>query len=688
MQLLWRLALVKKLSPLSFILIFAIAAIVALPSFTLPHSFGVTPAKIQSGDVIHCSTSATLTLANDTVAGHVLIVGVDYGSAEAGPSYTVDLSDTQGNSFTDQVSYEQNSALSPPDGGGEYFSGIYTATIKDNASDAITLTAKDGASSTDTCYSIQAIEVVGILSTAINTAYSSGTGNCCQLNSSLTLNAIDFGTALTNDNGEGTWRCTSEFSCLSASPTAFFGGNGVGEYQVITGNGTSNDFSMSYTEAKDLFVETGAVFAAPIPPVIVYDTGSSNGGCNVSTVENNITTSSNDEVIIGLVSWSNTSAFTITSGWNFRYSDYIAPGGSGNNQYGENLTEYWEDAPTAGLYSLNVFDSPTNPEACIGVLEFAVIGVNTTAPFDPSFTLPSLTTDSTGTPSGSVTATTNPNDMILGLEGDQESSNQVAGSGFTLSQTNSAGEDVSSEYDIVTTTQSSLTVPFGTALTYPWIQFTDALTNGDGTGKVTSMTTQTNYNVCCVNTQYASTSNFLSTVTSTSLTTTSKTTTSKTTTSFTRQYPFIDDVAINIPANKNFDGGYYFLVDNSGSGGQAELTQISLTYPNSRTQITYNEQFLPITVSAASKAELAFNLAIATPGLAANSYTIQGEATFLKFNGPTFAYVTSPFSVTVNAGNIWTSVFPWLILILIIVVIATIPGLILHHQHGRRKHRY
>ena len=181
MQLRRRFVLVKKLSPLSFILIFAIAVIVALPSFALPHSFGVTPAKIQSGDVIHCSTSATLTLANDTVAGHVLIVGVDYGSAEAGPSYTVDLSDTQGNSFTDQVSYEQNSALSPPDGGGEYFSGIYTATIKDNASDAITLTAKDGASSTDTCYSIQAIEVVGILPTAISATYSSGTGNCCQL---------------------------------------------------------------------------------------------------------------------------------------------------------------------------------------------------------------------------------------------------------------------------------------------------------------------------------------------------------------------------------------------------------------------------------------------------------------------------------------------------------------------------
>ena len=124
--------------------------------------------------------------------------------------------------------------------------------------------------------------------------------------------------------GEGVWTCTSEFICLSASPTAFFGGNGVGEYQVITGNGTSNDFSMSYTEAKDVFIEAAAIFAEPITPDITFDTGSVIGNCGVASITDSITTSNPNEIIIGLVSWDNTTAFSVNAGWNFRYSQYVS----------------------------------------------------------------------------------------------------------------------------------------------------------------------------------------------------------------------------------------------------------------------------------------------------------------------------------------------------------------------------
>jgi len=146
---------------------------------------------------------------------------------------------------------------------------------------------------------------------------------------------------------------------------------------------------------------------------------------------------------------------------------------------------------------------------------------------------------------------------------------------------------------------------------------------------------------------------------------------------------------INIPQKEEYNEGYNFIVDNSGAGGSAQLTQIAFTYPNSQTQIVYNVQSLPLTVGEASRMDLPFNLSVATPGLPAKSYVISGEATFLKFNGPMFAYVTSPFSVTVNAGSIWTSLFPWVILILIILAIASALALILHHQQGSgRKHRY
>ena len=199
------------------------------------------------------------------------------------------------------------------------------------------------------------------------------------------------------------------------------------------------------------------------------------------------------------------------------------------------------------------------------------MGPNTTAPFDPNYTYPSFTMAVSGTPSGTAT-TANPQDAILGLEGDQDVVTQTAGSGFILIGYNGTGQDISGEYQIETT-QTSLPVPFSASVSFPYVMFVDALTHGDGVGGVTPSSATTNNNVCCVNTQYASSSNFLSTVTSTSLTTTSKTTTSKTTTTFTRQYPFIDDVVIDIPQKEEYNEGHNFIVDNSGAGGSAQLTQ-------------------------------------------------------------------------------------------------------------------
>ena len=67
-------------------------------------------------------------------------------------------------------------------------------------------------------------------------------------------------------------------------------------------------------------------------------------------------------------------------------------------------------------------------------------------------------------------------------------------------------------------------------------------------------------------------------------------------------------------------------------------------------------------VAAASKANLPFNLSISSPGLPTKSYVIQGTAEFLKFNGPTFAYVNSPFTITVNSGSaILVELFPWIL---------------------------
>ena len=97
------------------------------------------------------------------------------------------------------------------------------------------------------------------------------------------------------------------------------------------------------------------------------------GNCGVTSIADSITTTSPNEIIVSLVSWDNTSAFQVNAGWNFRYSEYAAPGGSGNTADAENLTEYWQLASTAGTYTLQVTSAP-NPETCVGVLEACLLG--------------------------------------------------------------------------------------------------------------------------------------------------------------------------------------------------------------------------------------------------------------------------------------------------------------------------
>ena len=255
------LSAARHVSRSTIVLLIVISSILALPTLVqsapraIPEVHAQTPTVVQSGESIHCSTSDTLTLGSDITEGDGLIVGIAAGSAETASGYVVDVTDSQGNTFTRQVLGHIESLLGPSEGGGLYYSGIYTATAKSTSSDTISLTMKLGGTSTDTCYSIEAIETTYIDVTAISTGTGSGDiGNCCQLNSSLTQNALDFGTALTDDTGKGTWTCKSGYTCLSASPTAFFGGNGVGEYQLITGNQSTTTMGMTYTDAKDVFL--------------------------------------------------------------------------------------------------------------------------------------------------------------------------------------------------------------------------------------------------------------------------------------------------------------------------------------------------------------------------------------------------------------------------------------------------
>jgi len=252
-----------------------------------------------------------------------------------------------------------------------------------------------------------------------------------------------------------------------------------------------------------------------------------------------------------------------------------------------------------------------------------------------------------------------------------------------------------------TNSSSSITVSFYYYATDPLANINDVMPSTSLGAVVGPPPVGGTTNYCCIvsypsTTTTVTSTNFLSTGSSTAITntytnffsgsTTSKTTT-KTTTTFTRQYPFIDNVMFNVPSS-NFSEKFNFIVDNSGSGNATQLLSVSFANTPSDTTLSIPNTELPLNVAQNSEANLPAGLQIAIPGLKTGSYTIRGTATFLKFNGPTFAYVTTPFTVTLNAGTFWTSLFPWILLIIIILTIASAIALLVHHQQNGRSHRY
>ena len=95
----------------------------------------------------------------------------------------------------------------------------------------------------------------------------------------------------------------------------------------------------------------------------------------------------------------------------------------------------------------------TQPASFIIVDAFGISGANNSSPFDSNAGLPS--TSSGSFPSVS---TSNTNDMIISLEATDNTAQPTAGSGFT--PIDASGHYFASEYQMVSTTQSSLSVTF------------------------------------------------------------------------------------------------------------------------------------------------------------------------------------------------------------------------------------
>jgi hypothetical protein len=144
----------------------------------------------------------------------------------------------------------------------------------------------------------------------------------------------------------------------------------------------------------------------------------------------------------------NTGSITDTAGLTYTFRAAANGGGS------QPIEFYYAKASsilTGNVITIN-YSSSTFVDACA----FAISGANFTTPFDSNVGLPY--TASSGTVTG--VSTTNANDMLLSFYRQSSNSSPTVGSGFT-SIYNPAGEYFIAQYQIVSSTQSGLSVGIG-----------------------------------------------------------------------------------------------------------------------------------------------------------------------------------------------------------------------------------
>jgi hypothetical protein len=148
-------------------------------------------------------------------------------------------------------------------------------------------------------------------------------------------------------------------------------------------------------------------------------------------------------------------------------------------------SEWWAVASTA-LSGDTITLTSTSGPASIGLVVWGINGANTMSPFDPSSGVPATNsgTATCSTPciypvTGTISSTSNGNDMILGLAGDDLSNVLGADSGFTLIAITAVA---AAEFEVVTSTQTGLSVPMSLSLaqiqgtgTANWVMIVDAV---------------------------------------------------------------------------------------------------------------------------------------------------------------------------------------------------------------------
>lgn len=190
------------------------------------------------------------------------------------------------------------------------------------------------------------------------------------------------------------------------------------------------------------------------PTTAIFSTASS-GAVNVTT------TSAND-IIILVVSSENGTVRTVSTVTDVAGLTWAKRSGRTTSTVD---LEVWWALSTGALSADTITVTLSGATDDASLIAYGVSGANTASPWDANVSLPA-TSSASNPPSVGGVSTSSANAMILGFCGDDKTTTQTSGAGYTLIATRLNGggiqaSSVASEDQVVSATQSGITVAFG-----------------------------------------------------------------------------------------------------------------------------------------------------------------------------------------------------------------------------------
>jgi hypothetical protein len=196
--------------------------------------------------------------------------------------------------------------------------------------------------------------------------------------------------------------------------------------------------------------------------------------CNTSSCSATLTTSNSPDVIIA-IQGGDGSCGTAPTATGLTFSlRATESGGDGD------CTQEWYAIASTTLSSLSI--SCHEGASAGGCYYFGISGANTVSPFDSHSGLPCESHSTTSSSPSCIISTSNANDFLIGGASDGNGESWTAGTGFSLvTGTCASISRVCAEYQIVSTTQTSLAVTFtlGTPNNF-WDMVADAIVQASG----------------------------------------------------------------------------------------------------------------------------------------------------------------------------------------------------------------